>query len=183
MRFLSAFADAVDRVSDAIGNAAKWLAVVLVLLQFVVVGLRYIYGTSYIWMQESVIYIHASLFMFTIGFAFLYDAHVRVDVFYARWKEPGKALTDLVGILVAVLPFCALVVWASWAYVATSWRMGEGSMYVGGLPLLPALKSLIPTMAVLLALQAASLALRAVLVLLGRAETHMPRKSAGGHGA
>lgn len=182
MRILLATANAIDRLTDAVGNTAKWLAVVLVLVQFVVVGLRYIYGTSFIGMQESVIYVHATLFMTTIGFCLLYDAHVRVDVFYARWSDRGKALTDLVGIVIAVLPFCALVVWASWTYVATSWRLGEGPMSVGGLPFLPLLKSLIPTMAVLLAVQAVSIALRAVLVLAGQAPTHMPR-SAGGHGA
>jgi TRAP-type mannitol/chloroaromatic compound transport system permease small subunit len=172
------FADVADALSRAVGSAVKWLAVLLVLIQFVVVGLRYIYGSSFIWMQESVIYTHATLFMLAIGYTFLVDQHVRVDVLYARWTNRRKAVVDLVGIVFAVLPFCALVIWASSTYVAMSWRMGEGPMQVGGLPFLPYLKTLIPVMAALLFLQATSIAARAVLVLAGAAETHFPGKPA-----
>jgi len=173
---LSHLAEAADALSRAIGGTVKWLAVVLVLIQFVVVGLRYIYGSSFIAMQESVIYVHATLFMLAIAYTFLIDGHVRVDVLYAGWSARRRALVDLIGILVAVLPFCALVVWASWTYVSMSWRMGEGPMQVGGLPFTSFLKSLIPVMAVLLAVQAVSIAIRCVLVLTGRAETHFPGK-------
>jgi TRAP-type mannitol/chloroaromatic compound transport system permease small subunit len=176
MTALARLADVLDAFSRALGSAVKWLAVLLVLVQFVVVILRYIYGSSFIWMQESVIYLHAALFMLAIGYTYLLDGHVRVDVLYSGWSARRKALADLIGIVVAVLPFCALLIWASWGYVSVSWRMSEGPMQVGGLPLLPYLKSLIPLMAVLLGLQAVSIAIRAVLVLTGRAETHFPFK-------
>lgn len=169
-------ADLLDLASMGLGTAVKWLAVLLVLIQFVVVGLRYIYGSSFIWLQESVIYTHAALFMLAIGYTFLVDAHVRVDVLYAGWSARRRALVDLIGILIAVLPFCALVIWASWGYVALSWRMGEGPMQVGGLPLTSFLKSLIPVMAALLFAQGVSIALRCILVLAGHAETHFPGK-------
>jgi len=183
MTFLIRIADAVDGASRGIAGALRWLAVLLVLVQFVVVVLRYIYGSSFIWMQESVIYTHAILFMLAIGYTFLVDGHVRVDVFYARWSARRRALVDLAGILVAVLPFCALLAWASWPDVSQSWRMGEGPLQYGGLPLTPLLKSLIPAMAVLLGLQAVAIAIRAAAVLAGRAETHFPhRPAAPAHG-
>jgi TRAP-type mannitol/chloroaromatic compound transport system permease small subunit len=174
--FLARIADALDALSRMIGGTVKWFALLLVLLQFVVVGLRYIYGSSFIWMQESVIYTHATLFMLAIGYTFLLDQHVRVDVLYAGWTAQRRALVDLVGILVAVLPFCALVIWASSTYVSMSWRLGEGPMQVGGLPLLPYLKTLIPVMAALLFLQGVSIAIRCLLVLAGQATTHFPGK-------
>jgi TRAP-type mannitol/chloroaromatic compound transport system permease small subunit len=175
---LARFADALDALSRAVGGAVKWLAVLLVLIQFVVVGLRYVYGSSFIWMQESVIYAHATLFMLAIGYVFMLDAHVRVDIFYANWSLRARAWTDLAGVIVCVLPFCALVVWASWPFVTLSWRIPEGPMAVGGLPLTPVLKSLIPAMALLLALQGVSVALRAILVLAGAASTLFPHKPA-----
>ncbi len=175
-----ALAGALDRLGRLVGKSVRWLAVLLVLVQLAVVVLRYAFGTSYIWLQESVLYTNAALFMLAIGYTFLVDGHVRVDLFYARWSARGRALADLVGILLAVLPFCGLLIWASWSYVAVSFRMGEGPMQVGGLPLLPWLKSLIPAMAVLLALQALAIGLRCLAVLAGRAETHLPLR--GGHG-
>jgi TRAP-type mannitol/chloroaromatic compound transport system permease small subunit len=154
-----------------------WLALAVVLAQFVVVVLRYAFASSFVWMQESVIYLHATLFMLAIGYTYLVDQHVRVDVLYAGWSVRRKAAVDLVSILVAVLPFCALVVWASWGFAARAWTQGEGPMAYGGLPLVPALKSLIPLMAALLALQAVSIALRCVAVLAGAAETHFPHRA------
>lgn len=181
VQLLLALAGALDRVGRVAGKAVRWLAVLLVLIQFAVVVLRYAFGTSYIWLQESVLYTNATLFMLTIAYTFVVDQHVRVDLFYARWSARRRALVDLLGILLAVLPFCGLVIWASWGYVAVSFRMGEGPMQVGGLPLLPWLKSLIPAMATLLTLQALAIALRCLAVLTGHAGTHLPHR--GGHGA
>lgn len=181
IRLLLAAARGLDALVCTVGRTVRWLAVVLVLVQLAVVILRYAYGSSFIWMQESVIYTHAALFMLAIGYTFLVDGHVRVDVFFARWSPRTKALVDIVGILFAALPFCALVIWASWGYVAVSFRLGEGPMQVGGLPLLPWLKSLIPAMAVLLALASLAVLLRALAVLMGGAASHLPER--GGHGA
>jgi TRAP-type mannitol/chloroaromatic compound transport system permease small subunit len=180
MGALLKLADLIDEANDRLGRIVMWLAGILVLVQFAVVVLRYAYGSSFIWMQESVIYLHATLFMLTIAYAYLHDGHVRVDVLYAEWSPRAKALADLLGILIAVLPFCALVIWACWPYVSLSWRMKEGPMFVGGLPFLYLLKSLIPAMAVLLVVQALAIGVRAIAVMTGHATTHLPRKVAGG---
>jgi TRAP-type mannitol/chloroaromatic compound transport system permease small subunit len=177
LRAALAIADAHDAASRLLARGVMWLALLLVLVQFGVVVLRYAFGTSFIMMQEGVIYLHAILFMLAIGYTFLVDQHVRVDVLYAGWSAKRRALVDLLAVFVGVLPFCALVVWASWGYVLTSWRFGEGPMAVGGLPFTPLLKSMIPAMAVLLALQSLSIAIRCVAVLRGLADTHLPHRA------
>lgn len=182
MRALLALADGLDAASRAIGSAVRWLAAALVLVQFAVVVLRYAFGSSFVWMQEAVVYVHAALFMLAIGYAYLLDSHVRVDFFYGRWPERRKAWMDLAGVILAVLPFCWLLVWASWGYVSVSFRMGEGPMQVGGLPLLPYLKSLILVMAGLLALQSASVAIRALAVITGASAAVFPARQAVGEG-
>jgi len=175
-------ADGIDAASRLIGLSVRWLAVVLVLVQFAVVVLRYAYGSSFVWMQESVVYIHATMFMLAIGYTYLLDAHVRVDFFYGRWSERARAWTDLIGVLVAVAPFCALLVWASWTYVARSFLLGEGPLQVGGLPLTPWLKALIPTMAVLLALQSVSVLIRSATVLAGGPGPVFPQRRQAAEG-
>jgi TRAP-type mannitol/chloroaromatic compound transport system permease small subunit len=176
LRLLLRLADGADHLNRAIGLSARWLAVALVLVQFTVVVLRYAYGSSFVWMQEGVIYLHAFLFMLAIGYAYLLDAHVRVDFYYAHWSERTKAWVDLGGVLVAVLPFCGLLVWASWGYVARSFMLGEGPMQVGGLPLQPYLKGLILGMAGLLALQGLSVVIRAIAVIAGAATEVFPHR-------
>jgi TRAP-type mannitol/chloroaromatic compound transport system permease small subunit len=164
----AALARACDWINEQVGRRLMWLAALLVLVQFAVVVLRYLFGTSFIAMQESVIYIHATLFMLTIGYTFLHDGHVRVDVIYAGFGPRGRALVDLVGTLVAVLPFCALVLWFSWGFVGASWKMREGPMFVGGLPFVYLLKTTIPLFAGLLLLQGIATAIKAAMVLAGR---------------
>ncbi len=178
MKGLLKIADLIDALSWRIGQTVKWLAVALVLVQFIVVILRYAYGSSFIWMQESVIYIHATLFMMAIGYTYLIDAHVRVDYYYGEWSARTRAIVDIAGILAATLPFCALLIWASWGYVAVSWRMGEGAMAVGGLPATPFLKSLIIIMAGLLGIQTIAIGIRALDVALGGPGPVFPRKPA-----
>lgn len=176
MRAALALADGIDAGNRAIGLAARWLTVALVLVQFAVVVLRYAYGSSFVWAQEAVVYLHAFCFMLAIGYALLLDAHVRVDFFYGRFSERAKAAMDLGGALVCLLPFCALLAWASWGYVMRSFRFGEGPMQVGGLPFTPYLKALILVMAGLLALQGVSLAIRCLAVLRGHATVLFPRR-------
>jgi len=181
MSLLARVADGIDLLNDRIGRAVCWLAVALVLVQFSVVVLRYVFATSFVAMQESVVYVHATLFMLGIAYTLLHDGHVRVDVFYANWSPRRRALVDLLGALLAVAPFCLLVLWVCWPYVAQSWATREGSMAYGGIPFTYLLKSLIPVFAALLLLQALSVAIRAGLVLAGRGgRVFAPREGAGG---
>lgn len=182
MTALAAIARLCDWINEQVGRRVMWLAALLVLIQFAVVVLRYLFGTSFIAMQESVIYVHATLFMLTIGYTFLHDGHVRVDVLYAEFGPRGRALTDLIGTLIAVIPFCALVLWFSWGFVGASWKMREGPMFVGGLPIVYLLKTAIPVFAALLLLQGVSIALKSTLVLAGR-DVRVFEKGHSGEGA
>jgi len=176
LRAALCLADLIDALSRRIGRAAMWLAVALVVWQFVVVVLRYGFGSSYPWAQEAVVYLHAALFMLAIAYVYMLDGHVRVDFYYERWSERRRAALELAGIMLLVWPFCALIVWASWDYAARSFRLAEGPMTHGGLPFQPWLKALIPAMAGLLALQALSVLIRAVGVLAGHERTAFPHR-------
>jgi TRAP-type mannitol/chloroaromatic compound transport system permease small subunit len=180
MKAIGAVGQALDRFSNAVGRCVMWLAVLLVLVQFAVVVLRYGFSTSLIQMQESVIYIHATLFMLAIAYTMLHEGHVRVDILYAAMSPRRRALIDLVGVVVAVIPFCLLLVWTCWPFVAASWRIREGAIAYGGIPYQYLLKSLIPAMAVLLLLQALAHLCRCVLALAGLRGDH--RASGAGAG-
>jgi TRAP-type mannitol/chloroaromatic compound transport system permease small subunit len=91
--------------------------------------------------------------------------HVRVDIFYADALARTKALIDLVGALVLLLPFMIVLIWLSVPYAARSWSILERSQEASGLPLVFLLKTLIPLFALLMALQGIAQAIRAVAVL------------------
>jgi TRAP-type mannitol/chloroaromatic compound transport system permease small subunit len=162
----------IDRLNGIIGKTVSWLAVTMVLSQFAVVVLRYVFGISFIKMQEGVMYQHAALFMLGAGYTLLHEGHVRVDIFYRTASPLAKAKVDLVGALIFMLPICGLILWASVPYVASSWAEWEGSVETSGIQAVYLLKSLILTFAVLMGLQGIAMAMRSVLTIKGLDAPH-----------
>ncbi len=156
---MSRIITALDRINRAIGLTVCWLALAMVLLQFAIVILRYMFGISYIFLQEGVLYMHAALFMLGAGYALLVNEHVRVDVVYGSLSPRGRALVDVFGGLVLLLPSMLVNLWATWPFVQRSWIFLEGPLSVGGIPATFLLKSLIPAFCILLSLQGISLIL------------------------
>jgi len=162
---LAAVAGYIDRIIAAIGRIAAWAVLVVVLVEFTVVLLRYGLGVGSIWLQETVVYAHAALFMLAAAWTLAAGGHVRVDIFYARASARHKAWVDLVGTAFFLLPFMAALLLLSLPYVGRSWAILERSREASGLPLVFVLKTLIPAFAALMLLQGASLAIRAALTL------------------
>ncbi|NDY41925.1 TRAP transporter small permease subunit [Dissulfurirhabdus thermomarina] len=161
-------ARAADALNDAVGRAASWLSLALVVLVTVDVALRYLFRVSFVAAQELEWHLFAVLFLLGAGYTLRHDAHVRVDVFYQRFGPRTRALVNLLGCLFFLFPGCFLVIKTSWPFVAASWRALEGSPDPGGLPYRFALKAMIPLAFVLLALQGVSLAVRSAAALAGR---------------
>ncbi|MGA8292160.1 MAG: TRAP transporter small permease subunit [Rhodoplanes sp.] len=164
---LSMLADAINRLTAAVGRGAAWCVLFITLVQVAVVLLRYALGLGSIWLQESIIYGHATLFMLAAAWTLQVDRHVRVDVFYGEAAPRRKALVDAFGAVVFLFPFCIVLLWFSLPYVARSYAILERSRETSGLPLVFVLKSLIPLFAILLAVQGLAQLIRSVLVLAG----------------
>jgi TRAP-type mannitol/chloroaromatic compound transport system permease small subunit len=160
-----AFAERIDRLNAAIGRAAAWACLFVVVVQFAVVVLRYVFGHGSIWLSESIVYGHAAMFMLAAAWTLKAGGHVRVDVFYADASPRTKALVDLCGSVLLLLPFMAVLAWFAWPYVARSWAILEASRETSGIPAVFLLKTLIPAFALLMALQGVSQAIKAANVL------------------
>src|SRR5258708_6549004 len=157
----------IDRAIAAIGRAATWCCLIIVLAEFAVVVMRYAFGIGSIRLQESVLYAHAALFMLAAAWTLQVDGHVRVDVFYAQAGRRTRAVIDLIGAVVFLFPFAIAVAALSMPYVERSWAILEGSRETSGLPFVYLLKTLIPLFALLIGLQGIAQTIRAALVLAG----------------
>jgi TRAP-type mannitol/chloroaromatic compound transport system permease small subunit len=155
---------ALDRFSGFVGRAAAWLTLFMVVVTFVVVVLRYVFDIGFIWLQESVIWMHAAVFMLGAAYTLREEEHVRVDVFYRDMSERRRAWVDLIGVLIFLLPLCVFLAWNSFDFVLQSWTIGESSREPGGLPFpfLPMLKTVVLLMPVTVSLQGLSLFLRSL---------------------
>lgn len=157
---------AIDSVNRVIGHAVAWLTLGMVLVQFAVVLLRYVFGVGMIFLQEGVIWMHALVFMLAAGYTLAADGHVRVDIFYREARPRTKALVDLAGVVLFLWPVAGVILWMGWPFVANSWAIGEASQETSGLPALYLLKTTILAMPVLVGLQGLAMAVRSAVVLV-----------------
>jgi TRAP-type mannitol/chloroaromatic compound transport system permease small subunit len=168
-RRLVGIATRIERLTAAVGRTVMWCGLAMVVVQVVVVMMRYVLGVGSIWLSEAIVYAHATLFMGAAAWTLQQGGHVRVDIFYADASPRSRAVVDLLGALVLLLPFCGVLAWFALPYVGRSWAILERSREASGLPLVFLLKTLIPAFAVLLGLQGIAQAIRAALVLTGGA--------------
>jgi len=160
-------ADGIDHITMAIGRAASWCCLFIVAAEFAIVVMRYVFGVGSIAVQESVLYAEAALFLLAAAWTLQVGGHVRVDIFYERAKPRTRALIELFGALVLLMPFAVVLALLSIPYASHSWAILERSREASGLPFVYLLKTLIPLFAFLVGLQGVAQAIRAALVLVG----------------
>lgn len=146
----------IDRLNTFVGKTSSWLMLVMVLVTFFVVLLRYVFNLGWVWLQEIVTYSHAILFLSAAGYGLHKNSHVRVDIFYQKMSVQKKAWVDLLGSLLLLFPFCLVIFFQSFEFVSNSWRELEGSKDGGGLEAVFILKSFILVYSALLLLQGVS---------------------------
>ena len=164
-KLLTLFANTMDFINESIGKTVSWLTLFMVLIMFSIVVMRYLFNEGSIAVQESVMYMHAVVFMLGAAFTLKRDGHVRVDIFYGKMSDKGKASVNFFGNLLFLLPVCIFIFWSSWEYVTESWRIQESSREAGGLAWVYFLKTCILIMPVLLIMQALADMSRNVLTL------------------
>ena len=174
MRATNLFISAIDHVTDFTGRVISWLTLAMVAMTVVVVVLRYYFESGSIALQESITYLHGTVFMLGIAFTLQRGGHVRVDIFYRGFSVRRKAVVDLIGGLLFLLPVTLLIFVMSWDYVAASWSISETSEEGTGIAGIYLLKTLLLLMPATLLLQGIAEILKDVLVLLGKRQLDQP---------
>ncbi len=166
MKFLERLCRWIDTLNEWVGRGTSWIALGLVLIVFVDVVMRYLFNTSFVFVQELEWHLFALIFLMGAGYTLLYDGHVRVDIFYQRYGLKGKAWTNLLGVVLFLIPGCLMIIATSWHFVYRAWVIGEGSPDPGGIPYRFIVKGLIPAGFSLLLLQGISMGVHSLLQIL-----------------
>jgi len=164
-------ARSIDGLNEWVGRIFSWLTLAMVLVTVVIVVLRYGFNVGFIWMQESVRFMHSFVFLLCAGYTLLHNGHVRVDIFYLRMSDRRKAMVDIFGSIFFLIPVCASILFYSWDYVLNSWAQLEGSLEERGLHAVYILKTSIWAFSVLMILQAISRIIHGIAILRGIEDT------------
>jgi len=157
----------ISRFIETLGRTTRYLGLILVINTALVVALRYIFNWSPIALQETMTYLHTSLFMVGAAYTLKHNGHVRVDVFYQHMSVAKKQWVNIFGTLFLLFPTCVFVFISCLPYVASSWAINEHSIESSGLPWLFLLKSLLLVQPVLLIIQGVAEILKSTLILQG----------------
>ncbi len=196
-------ASVIDRFNERIGRFIYWLTLVMVGVGSYNALARYLSGwvqidpetagwfdTVRIFIGEVALtlssnsfielqwYLFSLVFLLGAAYTLKHNAHVRVDVLYTRLSARGKAWIDLLGTVLFLIPFCVLMLWASWPVIEDSWARLEGSPDPGGLPRYPLLTA-IPLAFILLIFQGGALLIRQIATLRGLAPGGMETLEVG----
>ena len=185
MDILLAVSAAIDRVLSAIAKLGGWFGALLVLVVCYDVVTRYFgvpkpFGLNSTQIQESEYWLHAFLIVMTIGYAYLRQAHVRIDLVRDSRPRRVKFIIEIVGILIFLLPYSVLGLWLSWPYAVTSFLQGEVSKSQIGMSNIWILKGSLVLLFGLMGLAAVSQLIKAVAGLLGRLPEAMVGRTLGG---
>lgn len=167
MRFLRSISAKIDGFNLTVGKAVSWGTLGMVLVTFTDVVMRYAFNTSFVFTQELEWHLFAFVFLMGAGYTLYVEGHVRVEVFYGKLSRQSKAWINVFGVLIFLIPSCAVFIKSGIPFVQSSITVMEGSPDPGGIPYRFILKACIPAGYTLLLLQGVSLFLKSIFVLMG----------------
>ncbi len=157
----------IDRISGAAMGIAVKAAFLIILIQLAAVLLRYVFGLSFSWLNDSVIFSFAMIFMLGAAATLRDDGHVRVDILRPRFSPKTNAGIEMFGSLAFIVPIGILILYSASGLIARTWTDLEPFNESDGLPIQYLFKTLVPVFAVLMISQALSQALKSAMIIRG----------------
>lgn len=154
-------------VNGTVGRSLAWLLPLMtaMTLAIIIAGL---FRVGRVWAGETIVYMHAFLFMLAAAYTLQHEGHVRIDILYGRMSARGRAWVNLLGVLFLLLPTCSVIAISSLPYIEASWKVLEHSPEGGGLPAVFLLKTTIAAFVVLMILEGLAMAAKSLLVICAR---------------
>lgn len=180
METLLRISEALSRAVIAMGRCAKWLILPMIAITIFdvvtrkFIGLQLFFGSLFgdlvnsTKLQEMEWHLHTALFALCLGFGYIHNAHVRVDVFSENLKPRARAWIELLGCLVFLIPYTGLVIWFAYDFALTSFRQQEVSAALIGIPHRWVIKSVLLVGMIFALMAGISIMLRYLVILFGR---------------
>lgn len=134
----------IGRIVDAVGILLAITLLLMVLNVAFDVMMRYLFRASSVGMQEMEWHLFAIVILFGVGVALKNEGHVRVDFLYDHMRPKTKALINIFGTLLFLMPLSLLIFFGSIEFVHDAYAMNEISEDPGGLPYRWIIKGMIP---------------------------------------
>ena len=150
------------------GKVGAWLSLPLIfIIIFDVITRRFfILGSTKL--QELEWHLHTAIFLLTLGFAYINNAHVRIEIIRERYSSTLKSFFEIVGISLFLIPYTYIIINYGIDFVSRSYNLNEVSSALTGLSHRWIIKSFIPIGMLLLFLAGLSILLKNILFLIAK---------------
>mgnify|MGYP001448020317 FL=1 len=157
----------LENILVFIGKIGAWLSLPLIgIIIFDIISRRFfVLGSTKL--QEMEWHLHAALFLLALGYAYVKNSHVRIEVIRESFSTKLKSILEVIGILFFILPYTALIVWFGLDFVSRSFQMNEVSSALTGLSHRWIIKSFVPMGMAFLWLAGISVLFRNLAYLIG----------------
>jgi len=173
MSLLLASSEKIDKLSIIVGKTGALFLPLLIITILLNVFLRYVLNIGLVELEEVQWHLNAITVMFGLSITYQANEHVRVDIFYGKFKKRTKAIVEIFGVIFLFLPFTALISLHAWDMAAYSWSLKEGSPMPSGLPARYIIKGVMALGLTLLTLQGISILLKNIVLIM----THSAREA------
>ncbi len=170
MNYIFRLSNLLDRIVSTVGVAAAWLSIPLILVIVFDVITRRFFVLGSTKLQEFEWHLHAILFFMCIGWAYIKNAHVRIELVYERLSRRTQLWIELLGCVLFLIPYCLVVFFHGVDWWERSWSIGEVSDSATGLPYRWAIKAALPIGFIFIFLGAVTVLLRKFVELFGSSD-------------
>ena len=125
---------ALNRITNGVASVAGATIIALLVIQIVIVVLRYIFSYGIPWGLDLLVYLFLVGSLLPLPLVILENHNVRVDVFYQGYRPAKKAVFDRFGLAFLLFPSTGYAAYVSWGPMLNSWRLLESSPTLDGLP-------------------------------------------------
>jgi TRAP-type mannitol/chloroaromatic compound transport system permease small subunit len=164
MQMLKTILNFMDNISEWTGRIFVWLIIPLTIVVVYEVVARRVFNAPHIWATEVTNYLYGPHFMLVAAYTLLHQAHVRIDIIYAKFSARTRGILDIITNLVFFFPFCTIVLYQGIIFAQTSWSIGETSESAA-LRITPLIKTVIPITFSLLLLQGLANFIRSIMMV------------------
>ena len=157
----------LENILVGVGKLGAWLSLPLIaIIMFDIISRKFfVLGSTKL--QEMEWHLHAALFLLALGYAYLKNSHVRIEVIREGFSTKLKAILEVIGVVLFILPYTGLIIWFGIDFVSRSYGMNEVSSALTGLSHRWIIKSFVPMGMAFLWLAGISVLLRNISYLIG----------------
>ena len=165
IKILLSISASLERIVSIFGKLGSWLAIPLITIIIFDIVTRRFFVLGSTKLQEMEWHLHTSLFLLVLGYAYLKDAHVRIEIVRDKYSVKVKAVLETLGIMIFLIPYTLLVIYFGIDFVQRSFSLNEVSSALTGLSHRWVIKSFIPIGMFLLFLAGVSLLLKNLIYI------------------